>query len=407
MKTLDLFTEANVAAKIKDPAMIKKIYIAMTNDGSIPKAALARLGVRPTPEQALQLWSQLLDGALSRTRYGDMSQDGKFDEWLTRLYTNGQADYEDISGEGGDALGAWKALSIRGKLAPEHQDFNKLRSIKNIQQIVSKPNYREELRRIADAEVIEKHKRERKEVVLIDDQRYLVVLPLNYGACYTFNNSSGYQANFCTGSSSGLSWFRNYAPDGPVISVTDKTNMENVEGKWQLHAPTRQIVDADQARRHDTNWNDDRFSKMFPGLMKAIGSAMMAKAEEIHEGSKEITHGKGYDVAKDVGDLQKTYPLSWASEPEKKEEPEDQGPGTYIVTHTPSGKTARIEGESAEDVKAKLLQRHPTAKIEEFTFQLEQAAEPQAANDQQGEPPQAVAESWARRMADQALLRIV
>jgi hypothetical protein len=407
MKTLDLIKEANVAAKIKDPAMIKKIYIAMTNDGSIPKSALARLGVRPTPEQALQLWSQLLDGALSRTRYGDVSADGKFDEWLTRLYTNGQADYEDISGEGGDALGAWKALSIRGKLAPEHQDFNKFRSIKNIQQIINKQNYREELRRIADAEVIEKHKRERKEVVLIDDSRFLVVLPLNYGACYTFNNSAGYQANFCTGSSSGLRWFQNYAPDGPVISVTDKTNMDHVEGKWQLHAQTRQIVDADQTRRHDTQWNDERFSKLFPGLMKAIGSAMMAKADELHDGSKELTNGKGYDVAKDVGDLQKTYPLSWASEPEKQEETPDQGPGTYLVTHTPTGRTARIEGESAEDVKSKLQARHPTANMEEFTFTLDQPRQQEPANDQQAEPPQAVAESWAQKMADRALLTVV
>ena len=68
MKTLDLIKEANVAAKIKDPGMIKKIYIAMTNDGTIPKAVLARLGVRPTPEQALGLWSQLLDSALGNTR---------------------------------------------------------------------------------------------------------------------------------------------------------------------------------------------------------------------------------------------------------------------------------------------------------------------------------------------------
>jgi hypothetical protein len=141
--------------------------------------------------------------------------------------------------------------------------------------------------------------------------------------------------------------------------------------------------------------------------MKAIGSAMTAKAEEIHEGSKELTHGKGYDVAKDVGDLQKTYPLSWASEPEKQEETPDQGPGTYLVTHTPTGRTARIEGESAEDVKAKLQARHPTANMEEFTFTLEQPRQQEPANDQQAEPPQAVAESWARKMANKALLTVV
>ena len=266
--------EANVANKIKDPKTVKQIYIAMTHDGTLPKHALAKLGPKPTPEQTLGLWSELLDKSLSNTSYGNISTDGKFDEWLTRLYINGQADFEDINGEGGDALGAWKALSVRGKLAPKFQDFNKFKSIKQIQSIVQMREYRDELRKIADAEVIEKHKRERKEIVLVDDQRFLVVMPMNYGACYTFNNSAGYQANFCTGSSSGLRWFQNYAPDGPVISVTDKTNIEQAEGKWQLHAQTRQIVDADQTRRHDTNWNDERFSKLFPGLMKAIGDSM-------------------------------------------------------------------------------------------------------------------------------------
>ena len=365
-------TEANVAAKIKDPKTIKMIRIAMTHDGTLPKADLARLGTKPSDQETLDLWSRLLDRSLSNTRYGNISTDGKFDEWLTRLYMNGQADFEDINGEGGDALGAWKALSIRGKLAQNHQDLNKFKSIKQIQTIINKQEYREELRRIADAEVIEKHKRERKEIILVDNNKYMVILPLNYGACYTFNNSVGIQANFCTGSSSGLSWFRNYAPDGPVISIVDKAKINEVEGKWQLHAPTRQLVDAEQNRRHDTNYNDERFSKLFPGLMKEIGKGMEAKAAEINEASKEITDGKGYDVAKAVADLQKTYPLSWASEPEKTNEPED-GDGTWIVTHKESGKSARIPAESLADVKHKLLQRHTTANLADFTFKLEKA----------------------------------
>jgi hypothetical protein len=369
MKLNQLF-EANIAAKIKDPKTIKMIRIAMTHDGTLPKAAIAKLGTKPTDEQTLQLWSNLLDQSLSNTRYGNLSADGKMDDWITRLYMNGQADFEDINGEGGDALGAWKALSVRGKLDPKYQDLNKFKSIRQVQTIINKPEYREELRRIADAEVIEKHKRERKEVVLVDNDRFLVVMPMNYGACYTFNNSEGYQANFCTGSSSGLRWFQNYAPDGPVISVMDKKNANNVEGKWQLHAQTRQIVDADQNRRHDTNYNDERFSKLFPGLMKAIVAGMSSHADEIKQASEDIRKG-GYDVNKDIEDIKKTYPLSFASEPEGAEKEAD-GPGAYIVTHTPSGKQARIEGDSKQDVKDKLLARHPNANLEDFTFKLEQ-----------------------------------
>jgi len=91
MRLLQVF-EANVASKIKDPKMIKQIAIAMKHDGTLPRHKVAAMGTKPTDEQALKLWSELLDSALSRTRYGDISQDGEFDEWLTRLYANGQID---------------------------------------------------------------------------------------------------------------------------------------------------------------------------------------------------------------------------------------------------------------------------------------------------------------------------
>ena len=275
MKLNHIFTkdlvEANVAAKIKDPKMIKQIAIAMKHDGTLPRHKVAQLGTKPTDEQSLNLWSELLDSALSRTRYGDISQDGKFDEWLTRLYVNGQIDYEDLSGESGDALGAWKALSVRSRLKPEHQDFNKFKSLSQIQKIVQSREYRDELNRIANAAEIEKHKKEAKQITIVDDSRFQVVIPFNYGSCYTFNNAAGFNASFCTGSSSGLQWFRRYADEGPVISVIDKDNFENVDGKWQLHAPTNQVNNGNQR-----NNGDDRFAELFPGLMKKIIAGIQA-----------------------------------------------------------------------------------------------------------------------------------
>jgi len=372
MKLDQIVLEANIAAKLKDPKTVKMLGIAMRHDGTLPRDKVAKLGPKPDDQDILQLWSELLDASLRNTDYGDISADGKFDDWLTRLYTNGVVDYEDINGEGGDALGAWKALSIRGKLKEPHQDFNKFKNLRQIQQIIRDNTYRDELRRIKDSEVIEKHKREKKETTLIDNERFLVTLPYNYGACYTFNNSVGIQANFCTGSSSGLSWFNRYSPDGPIVSIVDKSKMNEVEGKWQLHAPTHQLVDAEQNRRHDTNWNDERFSKLFPGLMKDIGNAMTAKAEEINAASKEITNGKGYDVAKAVSELQKTYPLSWASSTEEKDEPEgeeDPGPGIYLVTQLASGKQARIEGESRADIVRKLTTRYPDSTEADYTIE--------------------------------------
>ena len=356
--------EANVAAKIKDPKTIKMIGIAMRHDATLPKSKVAALGPKPTDEQILNLWSELLDASLRTTDYGDISQDGKFDEWLTRMYSNGIADYEDINGEGGDALGAWKALSLRGKLAEKHQDFNKFKNLRQIQAIIQDRVYRDELRRIKDAEVVEKHKREKKETTLIDDDRYLVTIPYNYGACYNFNNAHGFNASFCTGSSSGASWFNRYADEGPIISVFDKQNGDDVNGKWQIHAPTNQINNGNQTVR-----KDEKFAELFPGLMKRIADAIQKNGDELKKNSTEIVSG-GYDATKAVSDLKNKFPISYNSgEEEKKDDDNDSGPGTYIVTLTSSGRTARVEGDSPDDVFAKIQARHPTIERDQVTIE--------------------------------------
>jgi hypothetical protein len=370
MKLNQLLIEANIAAKLKDPKTIKMLGIAMRHDSTLPKDKVARLGTKPADEEIVKLWSEVLDDSLRSTDYGNISADGKFDDWLTRLYINGVVDYEDINGEGGDALGAWKALSIRGKLQEPHQDFNKFKNLRQIQQIIQNRDYRNELQKIKDAEVIEKHKREKKEITVVDDERYLAVIPFNYGSCYTFNNSQGFQASFCTGSSSGARWFERYAPDGPIISVIDKDNVDDVNGKWQIHAPTDQINNGNQTIRRD-----EKFAELFPGLMKKIIAGMKSKADEIQEASKEIARG-GYDINKAIADLKTKFPLSYASgEEEKKDEPEqdpNDGPGVYLVTQLSSGKTARIEGESRADIVRKLTTRYPDSTEADYTIEKQQ-----------------------------------
>jgi hypothetical protein len=375
MRLEHIIKEANAGEKVlKDPKMTKRLTIAISHDSTIPRAAVARLGPKPDPTELIKLWSDLIDKSLRATDYGDVS-DGKFDDWLTRMYINGAADYEDINGEGGDALGAWRALSQRGKLKPMDQDFNRFKTLRQLQKILGDRAYRDELRKIKDAEVIEKHKRTKEEIPLIDNERFLVVIPLNYGACYTFNNANGVQANFCTGSSSGLHWFQNYAPNGPVVSIFDKARSDEVEGKWQFHAATNQLVDAEQTRRHDVPYNDERFAKLFPGLMKEIADAMTAKAEEIKERSKVIARG-GYDVAKEVAEIKRKYPLSYNSKVEEPEEApaeepaaDDQdGPGTYAATHGPTNRTVNIQGQSRQDVLDQIRARNPQLNMDEITL---------------------------------------
>ena len=373
MKLNQIVLEANVAAKLKDPKMVKMLSIAMRHDGTLPKDRVAKLGPKPSDDEIVKLWSDLLDSSLSSTDYGNLSTDGKFDEWLTRMYVNGVADFEDINGEGGDALGAWKALSIRGKLAEKHQDFNKFKNLRQIQQIVQSRDYRDELRRIKDAEVIEKHKREKKETVLIDDDRFLITLPYNYGACYNFNNAHGFNASFCTGSSSGQRWFERYAPEGPIISIFDKQNQDDENGKWQMHAPTGQMNNGNQSVSYSSG--DKKFAELYPGLMKEIIAAVKSKAEEIKTNSVDIVRG-GYDVNAAIAEIKSKLPASYASEKEEPEaEPEDDandGPGVYVVTQTASGKTARIQGENRQDIIAKLTARYPDSTEADYTIEKAQ-----------------------------------
>ena len=367
MKLEQIVLEANIAAKLKDPKTIKMLGIAMRHDGTLPKHSVAKLGPKPDDQAIVQLWSELLDASLRTTDYGDVSADGKFDDWLTRLYINGVLDYEDINGEGGDALGAWKALSIRGKLKEPHQDFNKFKNLRQIQAIIQGRDYRDELRRIKDAEVIEKHKREKKETTLIDDDRFLVTLPYNYGACYTFNNSAGFQASFCTGSSNGLHWFQRYSPDGPIISIVDKQNMDDVNGKWQMHGPTSQMNNGNQTLSYSKG--DQKFAELFPGLLKKIVAALKAKGDEVKANSTDIVSG-GYDINKAIADIKNNLPYSWASEEKKEEEPAaEEGPGTFLVTLTSNGRTARIEGDNEEDVINKVIARHPQLSRDDFTVE--------------------------------------
>ena len=323
MKTRVNLTET-IAAKIaNDPKTEKMIALAVRHDHTFPAAKRASIGPNASDHDIALLWANMVDNALANSEYGDLSRDGKFDQWLLRLYMNHVADYEDISGEGVPALGQWKALSIRNLLRPEHQDFNRFRSLEQLYNVVRSREYRDALARIKDAERIAKMKRDKKEIILINDDRFFVMVPLNYGSCYIFNWEEGVRASFCTGSSGseGERWFNRYSKDGPIVSIIDKKNMNDPKGKWQMHSETNQLVDANQNNRGLPHRNDAEFAELFPGLMKQIVSALGKHSEDLKQASKDmgITPG-GWNIAEEVGRIKRDFPTAFASEP--KENPE-------------------------------------------------------------------------------------
>jgi len=337
MNTREFLGEANVAEKIfKDKELPKQIWIAFRHDHTLPPDVEAEVGPKPSIEDAVRAYSKLLDDTLRGTNFGDLSRDGKFDQWITRLYANGLADYEDINGEGADALGKWKALSNRRLLAKDDQDFNKYKSIKQLQRVVGKREYKEALEKIEGQERAAKMKKDAKGIVVYDDDKVRVLIPMNYGGCYVYAHDGGVIPTFCTSSSSGANWFERYASEGPMLSVTNKRQPDSINGKWQFHAPTGQIVDSQQNNRHDRTGNDEKFAQLFPGLMRKVADGMKAKAGEIHEMSKPFTpNNRGYDVDQQITAIKTKFPTSWSSEDpedakkkEKEREPEVSAPDT-------------------------------------------------------------------------------
>ena len=321
MKHAIRIVEANAAEKIlKDPRTAKLIALAIKHDHTIPGPALAKLGPKPKDEDLVKMWSDLIDRTLANTNHGDLSRDGKFDAWLTKLYMNHAADYEDINGEAGDALGSWKALSVRGLLDPADQDFNRFSSITQLQKVVRKDKYREALRKIADAEKIANMKKDAKQIVLIDNDRYYVIVPLNYGSCYVFNNAEGTQGQFCTGSSSGLQWFQRYSSEGPIVSIIDKKNMNNKNGKWQMHTSTRQLKNATQ----DYNVGEGQFAELFPGLMREIADKMSEHSEELKRASADMHIARGgWNIPDEIERIKRMYPTAYNSTVENTASQED------------------------------------------------------------------------------------
>jgi hypothetical protein len=405
MKINDVITEANIYRKLeKDPQKLKMLWVAMRHDGTLPIAAMGRLGPRPTPEQMGQTWSELLDTTLANAPTGDYSRDGKFDDWLTKLYIDQDFNWEDLVGQAVDALATWKALSNRGVLDDTDKDFNKFRSLRLLNAVVRKSIYQDDIKRWKESAMIEKMKAAREDLVLIDDERFFVSVPFNYGACYYLGHvGNGVIPTWCTGSSTGVRFAEQYIRDGLMIMVLDKANMNDINGKFQIHAATNQIKNSNQSEN-----SDELFATLFPGLMKRIVAAVSKNARQLEDLSQN-TNKKTYDIPFEIGNLKAKFPLSWQStnpedeeklggddeddaeekpttkkkgkstepvdaapvaEPEAPAEPvagdANDGPGEYELIR---GGTRVVRNfASIEDARQQLLARNPTLDIDTVTI---------------------------------------
>jgi hypothetical protein len=312
MKINHLLSENSLVDAVKQtPQQARQLVSAMQHDHTVPRQFRVELGPKPSNPAAAQAWTTKaaeawagkMEQLLATGLGGDLRRNNAVIRWLITAYTSGRANYEDITGEAIDRLKEHQLLLKKQLLEPRERNLDNIETVDELQAITY--NHSDDLARVRDEEEIARHRREKQDIVLINTARFMVMVPLNYGACYTFNNSAGIKANFCTGSSGGLEWFNNYAPRGAIIMVLDKDNADDVNGKWQIHCATRQLVNAKQERRGDQSWNDAKFSQLFPGLMREIGEALVAHSDELA--------AAGYDASQERVQLAAKWPVSWAS----------------------------------------------------------------------------------------------
>jgi len=368
---INLILEANVAAKVlKNPDMTRKLALAFRHDHSLPGNVIAKLGTKPTDEDIVKAWSELLDATLRQNDYMDLSRSGKFDDWLLRQYVNGILDYEDIHGEAGSTLGRWAILSQHRSLEPKDQDFNEFKDLRDLQTAMNNPTYRRALEKFADAALEQKEKRNAQQTIIYEDPRYMINVPYNPGSGYVFNRVTGpIKCTYCTGESSRDHYFASYASRGIIIQIVNKFRTDD-DGKFQLHAST------DQANNSKQRNNGDRaFADSMPGVMKYVFQGLQQHANEIKEKSKFLTPG-GYDIPLEIERLKSKFPIASATEqpPEK----------LFKITQRSTGKEAQIDALNEKEAKGMIQIKFPQSDIHDFEF--EEIDRPKPPPEHQEEP---------------------
>ena len=296
---------------LSDKQKLKQLSIAWRHDPTLDVDIVAQLGPKLTDDQIAHQWSAMLDRRLNQLGEPELLSDSKYKDWLTKLYITGVHHSEQLFSHL-DELEGWYLLSVRNMLKPQHSDLNRFRSADILQRIID-GEYQQAIDSIKRERELEKLKKDIREIVLIDDDKFKVSIPLNYAACYRFNYT-GHNSQFCTGASSGRHYFVNYSDDGPIVTVIDKKNVNKADGKWQLHAATSQIANSPQSI---TGASADRnFAQRYPGLLKQILAAMQARSDEIKTASIPLVgNSSGYDMPKVIKSFAKQFPNSFKSEP--------------------------------------------------------------------------------------------
>jgi len=311
----------------------KFLALRMFSDVTFPRHEIARLGkVNVNNPEDLNRVSELWDSSLDRTvreayESGGMSinmlnqrEYPTIKNWLTNVYIRGLDDYEDISGQGLAWLSEW--LMVKNNLKSRHAanispnlksrfptDLNRISDLEQLESIVSSSwvsNLREAIRKEA---ALKRMQAQAKEYVLLDNDKFRITIPLNYGGCYMFNFGPGVPGTYCTGSSTGEYWFDNYKREDLIIDILDKHNLPSADGKWQIHGSSGQVKNAKQERWHnvqDERYNSvEYFKRLYPELVRGLPNLINHQRDKIDSAIAEyydssVSAAKSSQILRDL-----------------------------------------------------------------------------------------------------------
>lgn len=307
---MTILTESIFLDKLlADKQRLKLLSIAWRHDPDIDIHVISKLGPRPSEQDIATAWDLMLDTKLTELGEPDLMSDAKYKEWLTKLYVSGRHHSGKIL-EKLEDLESWHLLSLRNLLKPQHADLNRIQSFEILERIVN--SYARVLDQIKAERELEKLKRNVQQIVLIDNDRFFVAIPLNYAACYNFNYT-GHNSRYCTGASDGRGYFARYSKGGPIVTIIDKKNLTNKNGKWQLHPATGQFANSDQTVSGSSA--DRQFANQYPGLYKDIVTAMQDKSDDIQKASMMLSDRGGYNMSSVIKRFATEFPISYKSKP--------------------------------------------------------------------------------------------
>jgi len=271
MNLYHLFEDAFTDRLKSDQKLVKMLYIAMKHDNTLPPAVFGLLGINPTSDRVVDIWTKLLNNLNKLQAGGVISPDNKFYGWVTKMYANGGSNWENLISRGKEQIQSYYLLQRRNMLQPKHQDLNTFANLSDLERVMGK--YRDLLKKYQEEEQLKQLTKDAKEIVIVDNESYYVSVPLNYGGSCRLARSVGEFANWCTGTTSSNHYFNHYSKQGPLIVFIDKNNPDN---KYQLHAPSDQFKD-----KKDAEIDRENFAKRYPNAMNDIIAGLQANADKL------------------------------------------------------------------------------------------------------------------------------